>query len=291
MRLLSALTVASALVLVSLACTAPVPVAETASSVRLVGSDTMLPLARRWAEEFMAAHPHVSVYVRGGGTGAGVRALVTGKADICTASRPLAPEEVAKLYERHGTLGVRFLCALDALSVYVHPDNPVTSLSLDELHDVFTGQVRRWSELGGTRAPIRVLIRPPTSGTHRFFRDHVLGGGAYAGNAEVVPTTEAIITRIHADPQAIGYGGLAYAPGLTHCEVGGAQPTLAAVLDERYPLARYLQLYTVEPPRGTTKELIDWIVGAEGQRTVEEVGYIPLWHRSAPLHTPFTPDP
>ena len=259
-------------------------------TVNIVGSDTMLPLVQRWAEEFMATHRRVSVHVTGGGTGAGVRALVSGRAQICAASRPLAPEEVQQLFESHQTLGVRFRCALDALSVYLHPDNPVRELTLDELRRIFSGEITSWSAVGGLDEDIHVLIRPPTSGTHRFFRHHVLGGGAYAASAHVLPTTRAIINRIHANPQAIGYGGLAYAPGLTHCTLNGASPTLAAVLDQSYPLARYLQLYTTEPPRGAVKELIDWIVGAEGQQLVETVGYIPLWPRRRGLHAPFTPE-
>ncbi len=270
---------------------ATVPSSPQTSTVRAVGSDTMLPLLQRWAEEFMASHPRVSIYVEGGGTGAGVRALVRGRAEICAASRPLAPEEVQALFERHQTLGVRFLCALDALSVYVHPDNPVTDLSLEQLRAVFSGEVTSWDQLGGPSLPIHVLVRPPTSGTHWFFQDHVLGGVPYTPNAQVLPTTAAITARIHADPQAIGYGGLAYAPGLTHCRLEGAAPTVAAARDQSYPLARYLQLYTVQPPRGTTKELIDWILGPEGQRVVEEVGYIPLWRREEMLHAPFTPAP
>lgn len=276
--------------LLAASCASAPPSLQT-STVRAVGSDTMLPLLQRWAEELMASHPRVSIYVEGGGTGAGVRALVRGHAEICAASRPLAPEEVQALFGRHQTLGVRFLCALDALSVYVHPDNPVTDLSLDQLRAIFSGEVTSWSELGGPSSPIHVLIRPPTSGTHRFFQDHVLGGAAYTPDAQVLPTTAAITARIHDDPQAIGYGGLAYAPGLIHCRLEGVAPTVAAARDQSYPLARYLQLYTVQPPRGATKQLIDWILGPEGQRVVEEVGYIPLWRRGETLHAPFTPAP
>ena len=161
--------------------------------IRVVGSDTMLELDRRLAEGYMRAHPGDTVRIEGGGSGAGIEALIDGRADIAAASRPLSSSEVAALYERFDTLGVRYLVAQDALSVYLNRTNPIRDLGLDQLRGLFDGSVSDWSELGGASTEVVVVVRPPSSGTHRFFRDHVLGGAPYSPRAVAVPTTRGVL--------------------------------------------------------------------------------------------------
>ena len=119
--------------------------AARGGAVRVVGSDTMLALNRRLAQEFMRVRPGAAVLVEGGGSGVGVTALVAGEAEICAASRPLRSQEVSRLYASHGTLGVRYLVAQDALSVYLNPGNPVRDLSIEQLRGLFSGELRSWS--------------------------------------------------------------------------------------------------------------------------------------------------
>lgn len=248
--------------------------------LRLRGSDTMLVLNRRLAEAFMRSNPGVSVRVDGGGTGGGVAALVAGEADIAAASRPLLADEVAAIYGRFASLGVRHLVAQDALSVFVSADNPVRAVTLDQLRGLFDGSITSWTQVGGGDVAVVVIVRPPSSGTHRFFRDHVLKGAPYADGARTLPMTTEILEIVRADPGAIGYGGVAYRlPGAEACAVDGVLPTVEAVRDGRYPLARYLAFYTVEEPAGLAKRFIDFSIGPEGQAVVAEVGYIPLWER------------
>ena len=135
---------AIALVLVLAAPGCQTGTQATSGEVRIRGSDTMLLLNRRLAEGFMGRHPGVAVRVSGGGTGSGVEALIDGAVQLCAASRPFAPAEVEALHARLGTLGVRFLVAQDALSVYLNPSNPVRDLSLDALRRLFSGEVRSW---------------------------------------------------------------------------------------------------------------------------------------------------
>ena len=170
-------------------------------------------LNRRLAESFMRLHRGVSIIVEGGGTSIGVEALIAGEAPICAASRPLSPTEVQRLFERFGTLGVRLPIARDALSVWVHPDNPVRNLSLDQLGGIFGGSVTSWSAVGGADREITVVVRPPASGTFRFFRDRVLRGGAYTSRAVTAAATLDVIRRVADDETAIGYGGAAYGEG------------------------------------------------------------------------------
>ncbi len=246
--------------------------------IRVVGSDTMLELNRRLAESFMRVNPGEAVRVEGGGTGTGIKALLDESAEVAAASRPLAPAEVAALYDRFGTLGVRFLVAQDALSLFVNTANPIRDLTVAQLREIFSGAVLTWSNISGRGDSITVVVRPPSSGTHRFFRDHVLQGGPYASRAIAVPTTRAVLEVVSRDPTAIGYGGTAYRrDGVVQIAVDGVAPTADNVRRARYTLARYLAFYTSAPPTGLARRFIDWCLSAEGQAIVAEVGYVPLW--------------
>ena len=250
----------------------------TYDELKIVGSDTMLELDRRLAEAFMRAHPGVRVEVSGGGSGVGIASMIEGDASMAAASRPLTAAEVALLHERHQTLGVRTLVAQDALSVFLNAANPVRDLSLEQLGGIFEGTITDWGEVGGNPGPVRVVVRPPSSGTHRFFRDHVLAGRSYVSGAVSVPTTSAVLAEVAADPLAVGYGGVAYRlEGVASVMVEGVEPTPEDVGRGRYPLTRYLVFYTVEPATGLTRRFIDWCLGPDGQRVVADIGYVPLW--------------
>lgn len=245
--------------------------------VRITGSDTMLTLARRWAGAFMSRNPGIVVHVEGGGTGAGVVALVDGRADLATGSRPLLPTEVQRLNERHASLGVSFRCARDGVSVFLNPQNPVRDIDLPHLKELFAGRIVNWREVGGRDTGVQILRRPPNSGTHQLFRELVLAEEAYGEQATILPTTAAVVDAIRHDPAAVGYGGLAFAPDLVHCAVGGRPPTPVNVRNGSYPLARYLFLHAVRQPRGWPRRFIDFVFSDEGQRIVEEVGFVSLW--------------
>jgi phosphate transport system substrate-binding protein len=245
--------------------------------VRITGSDTMLVLGRRLAESFMRTHPGIAVVVEGGGTGVGVEALIQGEAEICAASRPLQPTEIEALHEHFGTLGVRFLVAQDAISVFVNPGNPVRDLEMAQLAALFSGAATSWSEVGGPDLPVVVVLRPPSSGTHRFFRTHVLGGGSFTPAGRTVLRTVDVLELVAAERGAVGYGGIAFGQGVVRCRIGGVAPLEREVREGRYPLSRYLHLYTTAPPEGATRQVVDWCLGPEGQRVVREVGFIPLW--------------
>jgi len=241
----------------------------------------MLPLARRWADAFMRANPGVTVAVEGGGSAAGVAALIDGRADLATGSRPLFYDEVRLMHSRHASLGVSYRCALDALCVYVHPENPVRDVGMLQLKGVFTGRIGSWHKLGGAEAPINALIRPPTSGSHRLFRELVLHEEPYSDRATALPTTGAIVEAIRADPNAVGYGGLAWVDGLALLAIDGQAPDPRSVRDGSYPLGRYLYLHSVHPPRGWARRFVDFTLTSGGQEIVEEVGFVALWEGMA----------
>ncbi len=119
--------------------------------ITVKGSDTMVILAQRWAEKYMAAHPDVVIQVTGGGTGTGISALINGTTDICNASRPMKDSERLKIQEKYGSRGVEIRAALDGVAVYVNERNPVKDLTLDQLKDIYTGKITNWKEVGGAR--------------------------------------------------------------------------------------------------------------------------------------------
>ena len=257
-------------------CGRPRTLTPSLSVIRIKGSDTMIILARLWAEEYMRLHPGIAIYVEGGGTATGVEALIKGKADICTASRPLRASEASRLLSQQGNLGVAHLVAKDALSVYLHPENPVRNLTLEQLQNIFTGRIQNWKELGGRVEPIVRLNRAPNSGSYLYFQEHVLGGQAYTENVQTMAGTEAVVAGVAAQRGAIGYGGIAYGTQLVHCNINGVAPTAENVRNNSYAIARYLYFYTTQTPRGAVKVFIDWVSSRAGQSVIKRIGFIPL---------------
>ena len=246
------------------------------TTIRIKGSDTMRILVQRWAEEYMKNRQDVSIYTEGGGSAIGIRALINNEIDICAASRPLRPEEARLLAEKYSKLGMGTLVAKDALSIFINPKNPVQDLSLQQLTQIFTGEISNWQQLGGNDEPITVLIRSPNSGTFFYFKEYVLSGELYTTSAKSMPTTSAVVQTVFKNRNAIGYGGIAYGENVIHCKINGVAPGEENVINDTYPIIRYLYLYTVDTPRGNMKAFIDWVLN-EGQKIVQDVGYIPLW--------------
>lgn len=225
----------------------------------------------------MKINRNISVYTEGGGSATGFQALIDGDIDISAASRTMRASEVRFLAQKQRKLGVAHLVAKDALSVYLHPENPVKNLSLEQLQKIFTGEIRNWSALGGIDTAIVVFIRPPNSGTFLYFREHILDNMPYWNQAVTRTTTNAIVKGVLDNPYAIGYGGTAYGAEVYHSRINGIAPTPENVKNDRYPLIRYLYLYTIDKPQGEVKRFIDWVLSENGQSIVEKVGYFPLW--------------
>jgi phosphate transport system substrate-binding protein len=244
--------------------------------VRIAGSDTMLVLTRLWAEEFMKTHSGISVYAQGGGTASGVKELIHSRIDLCAASRPLQADEVQELVDWQNSIGISIAVAKEALSVYVHSDNRVRDFSAETLREIFTGRITNWQELGGEDAQIITVIRSPNSGTHLYFKEHVLNEEPYSSAARVMSNTKAIVDAVSSHPYAIGYGGVAYGTGL-HARVNGTAPTVANIRNNTYPITRYLYLITASTPRGPVKTFVDWTLSSEGQKAVNRAGYVSLW--------------
>ncbi len=259
--------------------------AQVQTSITIKGSDTMVHLVSRWAEAFMNQNSGIDVSVTGGGSGTGIAALLNGTTDICAASREIKPKELELAHQKNIT-PINHVVAMDGIAVVVNPDNPIDSLSLEQLKKIFTGAYTNWSQVNGPDQPILVLSRESSSGTYVFFQEHVMKKEDYTSEARLMPATSSIIQATEEDNWAIGYVGLGYAEdaagkvkilGVMATDTSQAVlPSIATVVDGSYSIARPLHLYTNGEAAGNIKKFIDFSLSTQGQEIVKETGYVPL---------------
>jgi phosphate transport system substrate-binding protein len=258
------------------------PLSAEASTITIKGSDTMVLLGQRWAEDYMKQSPGTTVQITGGGSGTGISALINGTTDICQASRDMKTAEKEKLRDRYATTGTEIPVARDGLSIYVNAANPIGELSMDQLKLIFTGKITNWKELGGPDAKIIAYSRENSSGTYVFFKEHVLKNADYTPRAQSMPGTAAVVNAVGKEKHGIGYGGAAYAKGIKILKVKkdaqspGVLPDETHVRDGSYPLSRPLYFYLRNKPSGDIGKFVDWVLSKEGQAIVTKVGYFPV---------------
>ena len=251
-------------------------------SLTVKGSDTMVQLGQRWAEVYMDQAPGVDIQVTGGGSGTGIAALINGSTDIAQASREMKAEEKEAALEQRGAAVVETAVALDALAVYLPSENPIESLTIDQVSAIFRGEITNWSAVGGPDAEIVLYGRENSSGTYVYFREQVMDDAEFAPAYQALPGTAAVINAVSQDPTGVGYGGIGYVSGVKAISLATAEgeapiePTMENVLSNRYPLSRSLYFYTIGEPAGLMAEFVSWVLGPEGQEIIEEVGYYPL---------------
>ena len=259
---------------------------QLSGSITVKGSDTMVNLAAAWAEAFSKENPKVSISVTGGGSGTGIAALINKQTDIADASRSMTDEEKQKA-QSNGVNPVETQVALDGLSVVLNPNNPVSELSIPQLSDIYSGKISNWKDVGGNDASIVVLARDTNSGTHVFFKEHVVQYEnkelEYGSDVQFMAATQAGFDEVAQNENAIMYGGLGYvtdevkALGIKKDASSPAvNASIATVKSGEYPIARPLFVYTNGQPTGVLKAYIDWILGSEGQAVVEELEFVPI---------------
>lgn len=265
--------------------------AQAAKNVTVKGSDTMVVLGQRWAEEYMNKNPEAAIQVTGGGSGTGIAALINGTTDIVNSSRPIKEAEMQKA-KQAGYYPAEFKVAMDSLAVVVNRDNPIEALTLKQLMGIYTGKINNWNEVGGSSQPILRYCRESNSGTYVFFKEHVLKNADYASDCQTMPGTSAVANAVGKDPAGIGYGGAAYFIKQSETKIisvkkdeksVGVSPVKSdGTLDFesawtlKYPITRYLYMYTGFKPKGEIKAYFDWILSPDGQKVVDEVGCVPL---------------
>lgn len=253
------------------------------------GSDTLVNVAQAWAEEYRNVDSNIAVAVSGGGSGTGIAALINGTVDIANASRAMKEKEI-KLAKSKGQDPIQHIVGYDALSVFLHHNNPIDTLSFEQLQSIFVrgGKSTKWSHLGVAvpgckQDKIVAVSRQNNSGTYAYFKKAVLGKkGKFRQGTLDMHGSKDVVDLVEKTPCAIGYSGLAYANEHVKMaciakETGGkcVNPSVQTASDRSYPIARPLFMYTNGQPEGEVKKYLDWIMSDIGQCILLKKGYAP----------------
>ena len=253
------------------------------------GSDTLVNVAQAWAEAYKLVDPNLAIAVSGGGSGTGISALINGTVDLANSSRSMKDREL-ELAKEKGIEPTEHVVGFDALAVFVHPANPATGFTYEQLAGIYGegGTTEKWSELGLTipgceSDEIVRVSRQNNSGTYAYFRKAVLGKERdFKMGSRDLHGSKDVVDLVGHTPCAIGYSGLAYAtdhvkmPCISTADGEACvAPSVATAMDGSYPIARPLFMYTPGQPTGATKQYLDWILSDAGQCILRDKGYAP----------------
>ncbi|MFA6281973.1 MAG: phosphate ABC transporter substrate-binding protein [Candidatus Omnitrophota bacterium] len=267
---------------------APLFAASNKNSIQIKGSDTMVNLGQAWAEKYMEKNPEEFVAVTGGGSGTGLSSLISNTCDIAMSSRNIKEKEIS-LAQKKGINPYEVKVALDGLAVVVNPGNPVNKLTIDQLAQIFTGKITNWKDLGGQDMRIVILSREVNSGTHVYFKEHVLrkndsnAKDEFAPGALMLSSSQAIADEVAGNTGAIGYYGMGYISSkqkpvmlAKNDKSEYEMPSIENVVNGKYPISRPLFLYANGEPKELTKKFIDFCLSKEGQDIVLKTDFVPV---------------
>ncbi|MHB1183182.1 MAG: PstS family phosphate ABC transporter substrate-binding protein [Desulfobulbia bacterium] len=264
-----------------------------------IGSDTLNNLMTYWAEGFRKEYPNVRIQIEGKGSSTAPPALISGTAQLGPMSRQMKAEEIDAFTKKYGYAPTQIGVALDSLAIYVHKDNPIKALSLQEADAIFSKtrkgglseDITTWGQLGlgepWKQAPISIYGRNSASGTYGYFKKHALYKGDYKDNVKEQPGSASVVMGITEDKNGIGYSGIGYktsgvkALALSKKKGEKAQePNFENVLSGSYPLSRTLYIYVAKAPNkplpAQTTEFLKYILSKAGQEIVIKDGFLPL---------------
>jgi phosphate transport system substrate-binding protein len=263
-----------------------------------VGSDTLNNLMTYWAEAFQKKYPNVKIQIKGEGSATAPPALTEGTAQLGPMSRVMKDTELEAFEKKHGFKPTRISVALDCLAVFVHRDNPVKGLTIQQIDGIFSqtrksGQpeITKWGQVGlagsWENLPISLYGRNSVSGTYAYFKEHALLKGDYKDTVKEQPGSAAVINGVANDKGGIGYSGIGYRtadvraiPLSKHADSPFAEPTFENALAGKYPLGRALYIYVVKKPNEPlpphVREFMKFVLSKEGQEIVVKDGFGPL---------------
>ncbi|MEJ5366281.1 MAG: phosphate ABC transporter substrate-binding protein [Desulfosoma sp.] len=240
-------------------------------TIKISGGTAHIPVMQALAKEIMTRHPGVRITIAGGGSGVGIKQVGEGLVDIGNSGRKPTDEEIAaynlKVHQ----------WALDGVAVVVHPQNPVKSLSLQQVQAIFAGTVTNWKEVGGPDKAIHVFTRDEASGTREVFWEKALKKGPVAATADVVPSNGAMKTAVATDPGAIGYMSVGHMDAsVAAVTLDGVTPSVETVRNGTYAVSRGLYSNTKGEPSALVKAFLDTLYSPEGRAIIEAQGFIPV---------------
>ncbi|MBU3665262.1 MAG: PstS family phosphate ABC transporter substrate-binding protein [Chthoniobacterales bacterium] len=264
---------------------------QPAGALRIVGSNTFgETLGPKLIAAFSKTSPGIAVTLKRPGSAEGLAALIAGQADIATTSRTATPSELAAAKSagvrlQPQTIGSYGVC------VIVNESNPVLSLKPSKVRDIFTGKITNWKQAGGPDLPIRTFILDAATGARAGFQILAMGGKPYAESARALRDYNAIASAVAGDPSAIGYAGFGSQPsGVRALLINGEPPNSAAVYEQVYPYASPLYLYTLERRETpAAKKFIRFVLSKEGQRVLQDAGYVPRLPRPPSVRPSLAP--
>ncbi len=242
------------------------------------GSTTVGPIGKAFAEYFMQHHPGINVVVSESGSGNGARGIVNNSIDIGMMSRFMRETEF-KACADNGVMPVAHVVALDGLPILVHPSNPVSDLTVEQVRKIYTGEIRNWRELGGPNMAIVFVSRDTNSGTYETFNNVVMQGETIHGSCEYVGSNGAVRQRVQTTPAAIGYAGLGFVDETVKAlRINGVMPSEATVITGDYPVARALYMFTNKYPEMGTPlyRFMTLHLTPEGEEIVKSIGFVPV---------------
>ena len=250
-----------------------------AAPIVMDGSTTVLPFGQAAVEQFMKENAGVKFSVSGTGTGNGFKSLADGSAQIANASRFIKDSEIKSCMDKN-VYPVPFAVALDCIVPIVHKDDPVKGLSHAQLKDISSGKVTNWKEVGGADAPIVVVGRDTSSGTYGTWQEMIMDKGEktrVTPKAQVASSSGAMLSSVSKKKNAIGYEGMGYVnKTVKGLQVDGVSATAATARSGKYPLSRYLYMFTNGWPKGEGLDFIMYMQSDAGQKIVNGTGFVSL---------------
>jgi len=251
-------------------------VQQIPGKLRVTGSTTLFPIAQAAADAYMVKNLRADIQVSGGGSGVGVQAIGEGTTDIGMSSREISDTEKARY---PGLVPTEI--ATDAVVLIVHPSNPVTTFTLDQVRGLYNGTFQGWNSVGGTLTYPVIIGRDSASGTRVYFSEAVMKNEKYRPDMREMNSNGAVAQAVAQTPAAIGYVGLGFVDSAVKAvEISSngqpVAPTIATVLARQYPISRPLYMITKGQPAGLAKDYIDFIISPDGQMIVQNQGFVPL---------------
>ncbi|MDD1651897.1 MAG: phosphate ABC transporter substrate-binding protein [Methanomicrobiales archaeon] len=249
---------------------------QIAGKLKVTGSTTVLPIAQAEADAYMDKNLRADIQVAGGGSSVGVQAIGEGTADIGMSSREISDAEKAK-YPGLNPIDV----ATDAVVVIVHPQNPVSALTLDQVRGLYNGTYQGWDSVGGTLTYPVTIGRDSTSGTRVYFSEAVMKNEKYRSDMREMNSNGAVKQTVAQTPGAVGYVGLGFIdstvkPIAIYSNGKPVTPSIATILSHQYPISRPLYMITKGQPSGLAQDYLDFILSRDGQKIVADQGFVPL---------------
>lgn len=275
------------------------PITGVSGTIKGVGSDTMNNLMALWGEDFRKFYPNVNIEVEGKGSSTAPPALIGGTATFGPMSRVMKSQEIDEFEAKYGYKPTPLRTAIDMLAVYVHKDNPIASLSLEQIDAIFsktrkgghTQDITTWGQLGLTGEwadkPISLYGRNSASGTYGYFKEHALFKGDYKDSVKEQPGSASVVQGVASDKYGIGYSGIGYKTADVRAlplKADAASEPVPAIAehayDGSYPLARFLYLYVNYKPGSQLdplrREFVKYLFSRDGQQDVIKDGYYPV---------------